>query len=305
MDEVAPRFDGGPYYDAAVPVLDPEQVQSACQVFASVSCAKRQQCTPGMFDAEYPDVATCEARDAVACTLRLDAPGTSLTPAGLAACARNLARATCANAYDVRPASCKLQPGAIPDGYVCRYNEQCKSTLCVLSAGGCGLCQARIPLGQPCKRSGQCEQGSTCVSDVSYDICVAFAVAFAAENGPCDGNTPCRFPQICRAGTCSAADPPGTPCNPATITCAYWDNVQCLGSPRTCTASPIAALGEVCGADSPTLAVCAAGQACTGSPSKCARRPGDGEACGKNVDCLSPDDCINGTCQRSDGSSCF
>src|SRR5438067_9629114 len=67
----------------------------ACATAARTRCQKLMGCSAADLDKRFGDVATCEAREALACTAALAATGTGNTPATVVGCADAIQQQAC------------------------------------------------------------------------------------------------------------------------------------------------------------------------------------------------------------------
>ncbi len=205
-----------------------------------------------------------KARFLQTCQLSLAAPGTSLTPAAVDACAAayRSAAASCTSA-DVEKA-CSTAPGALADGAACGGSEQCASTYCKKESSsssttetGCGKCAATVALGAACDAAkDRCVRGSSCktTGTSTTGTCTASTSATKVpEGGACVSET----------GSFSSCDA-GLRCDFPTKKCAK-----------------LVASGEACLATSD----CQKGLACVGN--RCGAKVAVGGTCATSSDCVN------------------
>src|SRR5437763_4188562 len=86
----------------------------ACTQLAQVRCSQLQTCSAADLARRWPDLATCEARDKLACTDSLAAKATAASPSSAEKCGAALAAQSC-DAFLAAvppPADCLPQLGA-------------------------------------------------------------------------------------------------------------------------------------------------------------------------------------------------
>src|SRR4051812_9407778 len=100
----------------------------ACADLAQARCAKRDGCTSGVgITRNYGDMATCLAREKLACTDALAADRTGNSPDLVEKCVAAYPTFSCADFADNRPPADCAPAGAGPDGAACAFNGQCQS----------------------------------------------------------------------------------------------------------------------------------------------------------------------------------
>ncbi len=195
----------------------------------------------------------------------------------------------CADGGDCEAGTCTGNPlGLIALGKPCANPFVCGNAECVTDANGKGVCQAPVPVGQPCANVGDCVQPAVC----RIGVCTLPAKA----GGKCSAITDCGPGLDCVGGSCAvpASCSPGSACGnggeclgeimnsckalkPAGGTCAASSEcagtAYCDGASQTCTALP--GLGGVCG----NGVFCGAGLGCESGKTTCQALPGAGQKC--------------------------
>ncbi|HLK35349.1 MAG TPA: hypothetical protein VKU41_01270 [Polyangiaceae bacterium] len=223
--------------------------------------------------------------------------------------------------------------GTLPNGSVCNFGGQCRSTRCLVSGGLglCGTCAPPVADGQPCATGLDCQPGSACDNTRDAAVCepvvqeaagascggttadcapglycdmtAAHCAAFATEGAACDQQDACGPTLACIGGTCQSRGDAGASCQ--------FDSdcnlgFGCSDTSQTCGAVTWVGSGQPCGG----LTRCLVGQcssAGTGSPGSCPTVLADGQACGvgdSNTMCDQFADCINGRCAPQDSTAC-
>src|SRR5215472_13668223 len=100
-------------------------VDQACTDLASSLCNKIQACAPFLIALVWGDMATCLARESLACPALFNAPGTGITVSGAEACAPAYMAASCEDTVSNKtPAACAFY-GSVATGGSCVENSQC------------------------------------------------------------------------------------------------------------------------------------------------------------------------------------
>jgi hypothetical protein len=291
----------------------------ACASEAAARCGKLMSCSPADLSRRFGDVATCEAREALACSNGVAAPDTGTTPGTALACGEALTALTCADFLGKDPPAACFPPG--PNSGTCAFAAQCSTSFCSVGANAlCGVCQAQPAVGASCAASG-C--GQTLVCDGNDHLC---AMPVAA-NGACNPTLPCDHGLACVGdtkttnGTCKPVlTTVGAACDQTRKTranCSGDDGLTCNTNTNKCVAQPLVAAGAPCGPISGVQTDCSAGASCVIPSNKtigtCVAPAIDGAACDTKAgpDCLTPARCIPaappgtaGTCQLPGSKSC-
>ena len=284
-----PGNSGQPRNDPTVMPVAPE-VEAACRTYGNATCAKLMACAPADLLADYGDLATCNARRALACTAGASAPGSAVSATLLMACAAELPSGACEAFLTRGIGSCFLRGGRA-DGDGCASDFQCGSAFCKRTRGiNCGTC---TPLGRansPCADSTECSTGLECSGQ-------GFCLPPSAVGGPCSAAQPCKLGAYCAAnGVCGAQlEMAGAACQ-GRDSCSGQRGLIC--SQDRCAAVPFSKPGQACGGAG--VIVCEASGDCIlgpqGNMGVCSMVASDGESCaGKS--CLSPAECISGICE--------
>jgi hypothetical protein len=206
----------------------PDANVQACRDLAVARCAVTS-CTPARFQSEWPDLATCRAREQLACEIELSSNGTGATPAGASACAAAITAALAAEpclSYLVQsPPSACLAQGTLPLGASCSFDSQCMSQSCSKNSGSCGTCIDKLPpapstgaCGGESGPAAQCPYGTTCI---------------VADLPPHTG--------LCTPLTMSS----GFACDYA-LPCSLDAGLACSRSTQTCEPITFVGIGEAC-----------------------------------------------------------
>jgi len=314
--------DGGP---------DALTAAQACGDLASARCAERSMCSLHTGGAGagasvvrlYGELATCVARETLACRNGLAAPQTGSSPAGVEMCVSDFPTFSCVDFFDNAPPVDCVATGGRANGVACAFNAQCASQYCQGTKNSlCGACAAPPAPGADCSLSG-CWHSQNCIGATMT------CAAVVSLNGACDGSHPCDNGLTCvgasatAMGTCqTAATRVGAPCGGAMGGCDGTLGLYCAGSAgtKTCAAMTFVGDGQPCGAMADGSRVgCAAGECYTATGAATASEMG---TCKAAVDapaacdtvlgpgCLSPARCVvsgggsAGTCTIPTGDMC-
>jgi len=301
----APPSDGGPDAgsDAAADMA-PLTVAQACTDLDTSLCGALGACSTFVLQLSFGDLATCVARNDLACTIGQAPSGVGRTTADLEACGRALPAATCPDLIARKlPATCQDPPGTVINGAACGSGLQCASTFCKRQGAACGVCAPRAGAGESCNGNDQCQPDLVCAGSA----CVAPAESGAA----CDDKHPCRDDLYCKSGVCSAKAGPGESCADTDKACDLVRGVGCNPFTHVCQNVRVAKKGDPCGIVGGTLVLCEASGLCEGAtlavPGTCTAAAGDGAACGNAANgrgCLAPASCANGVCRLPANASC-
>lgn len=274
-------------------------IQKACNDNASSYCMQLQQCAPFLLTTQYGDAVTCIARNVLACTDALQAPGTGWTGDALEACvaARTaLAAKSCDEFLHGKPApnACRVT-GTITTSNACRYDAQCGSGYCrYMSGSSCGTCVLPGATNAPCTTTSDCDGDLVCAGGACR---VPVGVG-----GMCDAMmNPCQQGLACIAGYCAQPMDVGGTCS-SSGDCDYDKGLYCDTTSKTCKTYIVAMNGQMCGS---------AGTACFGGGScqtmVCVAPVQDGSPCDptQGADCMPPSTCEMGLCQLYKASMCM
>ncbi len=133
----------------------------------------------------------------------------------------------------------------------------------------CGLCRARLPLGESCEESGQCIEGSVCA--------LSECQPQRLPGDPCSSSEQCRF-RNCEAGICGRSEYAPTP---------YADALgqACEGASDCGNQAALACVDQRCRALSDL------GESCAAVP------------CRRGLTCVN-DECIDLGCSVDPGEPC-
>ncbi len=285
----------------------------ACSDIATARCVQLMTCSSADLAKRWPDLATCEAREKLACTDALGAPATASTPSTVDACSSALATQTCDAALSgvAPPTACLTQAGPAANGAACAFAAQCASAFCsIATSSSCGVCATSPVAGDSCAAQS-CGQTLVCSSAM---VCVA-PVALA---GSCSKSMPCGVGLSCVGsttttnGTCMAEGATaGVTCDPRRMTgaaCNAADGLTCDTATNTCVTQPLAQAGQPCGLIGTTVTACGGGATCEGtaSSSVCVAAAVDGAACDavNGPACEFPARCVANTCQLPGAMAC-
>ena len=281
----------------------------ACAELAASQCDKEKACSPSGFQRQFADVETCVARSQLTCPIIASATGSGYTASTVAACAKALAAATCADlANNLGPAECRIR-GTLAVGAACMDDAQCSGTenFCSLS-GECGVCAARKPVSGPvaftdCGSSQGCQDGLVC----DLNRCLPPV----APTDACDLGHPCPAPYACDNGKCIPATLGlGAVCDIYGNACDDSQGLRCVDS--ACIVMPTARLGETCGLQGNLVTFCIAGAVCDvvqgNYLGKCQPPLADGDACDDQPYiydlCQPPATCTGGFCNFPEPLAC-
>lgn len=269
--------------------------EAACDDFSSAVCAKLDACLPLLLAIQFGDVATCSARDALACANYFDLPGVSATPAEFSACAAAYAAVSCDDLLNGKiPAACEaIQHGTTAEGQPCAENLECASASCHKAEVGdsCGVCAHVGAVGDACDPDlgGDCAGSAYCAPTAKK--CAALT---AGKGDACNDDVHCLSPYYCASsGVCAEHVGEGQPCDPMQNDCDAFTGLFC-SSANLCKKIKLAGPGEACGFDAASgdITGCKAQGNCnTDMTGKgvCAAPTADGAAC--TADPMEPDPC--------------
>ena len=306
---------------------------TACADVAAARCNQRSTCTNGAgITKVYGDLATCLAREKLACTNALAAKSTGNTPDRVEQCVAALKTQSCSDYFAGNaPAAC-VNAGALTDGSACAFAGQCSSTYCVgLTNAACGTCGQPVASGGDCSNDGTCARGQTCFNTPGSMGAMATCLTEAAAGASCSRAMPCATGLSCvgtlamgATGTCMpAATTAGASCDPTSRSAPGCDRsvgLFCNATSKTCTVITFAANGAACGVGSDGNLIDCSGGVCYGSMlggptptmGTCKADAPDGAACdsANGPGCVAPARCVTGagstagTCTLPDGAKC-
>lgn len=278
--------------------------KSDCTSLATAICDATEQCSPFYLSANYGDMATCVARNVLACQAFTTASGASVKPSDYAACAKGYAQLDCAHLMGalhgtIVPSGCAV-PGARANGQPCGVDTQCKSGYCQHTSVTCGTCEDLRASGAPCTQVADCQAGLTCSS--AHITC--------AEPGKvgdaCTLSTDCAIGLACAANKCVKPGEAGAPCT--LLEDCDVDQGMICGLQHTCMATQLAKIGAACGIVNNALVACEGAGFCDIPQGKttgtCRAPPKDGGACGPTKLCMLPAMCVSNTCRLPDTTTC-
>jgi hypothetical protein len=285
----------------------------ACADIATARCDQRSMCSslagasgPGAsLIRNYGDVATCVARETMACKNGLAAPQTGNSPSKVEKCVGEYASFTCQDFFDNNPPADCFVTGGRANGAACAFNGQCSSGYCQgTKASICGTCAAAPSAGADCADS-TCWHNQTCVSSSMTCETVVSMNGTCDSSHPCDNGLNCVGDTSTTTGTCQTAGmATGASCGGTLPGCDGTLGLYCAGTAgsKTCAALTFVGNGQACGAMADgTRVACIAGDCYTATgtagtnemgtckalvdaPAACDRQLGPG--------CLAPARCI-------------
>ncbi len=290
-------------------------VQIACDMRADRFCSRLEACSPFTLRAIYGRYEVCRARLAARCAWEASLPDSGHTTYSLVSCAQTIAVASCEAVLDERELEGCRPTGRKREGVSCVSHTQCASGFCNLKqqskSDGCGTCQAKQAIGNPCAENPACTAGLVCAQGQCRKP--------GANGADCDERlTACEAHLACVQGKCVAPLAAGVACE-STRQCARNDGYVCGGDlPRAqlvsapvCRMTSVALAAEVCLVDGNVVAHCFGGPANCVQDSmgsfRCVKAARDGEPCGdpaQQTGCEAPARCVGGTCRLAPATSC-
>lgn len=240
---------------------------AACKALAEATCTRIEACAPR--SARIALGTTCITTLTDGCFETAGLSGSQRTTAAVTACAETTRSASCepflAQYPDLCPAS-----GALADGVMCAFDEQCRSLACARPAdSACGLCApkpALAELGQPC--------------------------------GP---QSPCNRRLFCDVARCAPKRKLGEACG-GVGQCDPFEAATC-NETFTCQTAKVARLGEPCTFTANALTLCEAPARCIND--RCAVAKREGAPCVDSHECDGfYGECIRGRCVRRTVEMC-
>jgi hypothetical protein len=288
----------------------------ACTALAQDTCTKLSTCAAADLQRRWPDLATCETRQKLACTDALKAPKTAQNPTREDTCGSEIAAESCTTYLSgvEPPNECTAPVGPLATGAACSFAGQCATGFCAIASNAlCGTCATEPVAGASCANSG-CGQTLNCVATTM--LCQAPVT----DGGACSRDLPCIQGEACvgatqtAMGTCMAqVTTAGATCDARTMTgpnCDPAAGLVCNTMTNMCVMQPLVAAGQTCGVINNVNTGCLAGATCqraTGSMTgTCVGPAADGATCDatNGPDCTTPAKCVAGTCQLPGSMSC-
>jgi len=311
--------DGGPSDapmsgDAQAPTPSTE-----CTAYANALCAFYMMCDPGLVQASWGGVSSCQAAEAITCAIDESASGTGWTSAVIGTCTTRVMSLACTDHPVPTAADPCLSTGAGGAGAPCGLNVQCASRRCTLTAGTpCGTCDTIGMLGDTCGGTSRvnCDVGLAC-SDQNKCVTVVAASATCDATHICVGGTECvRATMGAHTGTCTLPSTmAGATCSTtgvATAGCSADAGFFCDYTGR-CSAVTYDPAGMSCGLVDGGVAdnACASGAACRVGmciaplPPVAACTVGTYPYCASNTLCVANSmGSLQGTCQYYGSATC-
>ena len=292
----------------------------ACAAVSTARCSKLMACSAADLVVRWGDVATCEAREALACHAGLAAPATAAAPATTQGCADAISAQACGDFLGKDPpAACLPLAGPAAAGAACSFSSQCATQFCaVASTALCGTCQAVPQVGASCATIG-CGPTLTCVASTMTCQQPVAASGACSRSLPCGSGLNCVGATMTASGTCQASvTTAGTTCDPQRKTgpdCSAAAGLTCDRTTKQCVTQPIVPSG-MCGLVNNVEVRCAAGATCNtpalGTTGTCVAPAADGAACdsASGPDCEFPSRCVPtgggtaGTCALVGSATC-
>lgn len=278
-------------------------VDQACTDLITSLCNKILACAPIEITLAFGNVATCIAREKLACPATFGASGTGATPGGAEACAQGYAAATCDDLLANRPPSACALPGSAGNGAGCGVDSQCATAaFCNIPVGmGCGVCSPKLAAGGSCRADGNCQSGLVCAK--ANNAATGTCTAPGGQGASCDSTHPCLATLGCSpGGTCGPPLGAGSPCT--VQNCDLLHGLYCNTLTNVCAQVQTASPGNACGVTfTASFAICTASAQCklaTGSTTMgtCEATAADGASCDptNGPPCLPPTTCVGGVC---------
>ncbi len=253
----------------------------ACKSYATEYCKLLATCAPTYFALfRVADEADCALQFEDVCKGIVDAPGTGVKPAGMAAYADLMSKLTCNDMYAGSLESLSVSadpscggPGSLAEGKGCYSDAQCASDNCDVPDNAlCGKCSTKPGAGDACTFTSDCADGLYCDFN---DTCV-----IAKKLGEsCAGGARCEDGTYCSANdTCAAVGGPGADCS-ADDEC---ESPLVCSTAGKCKQAALATAGADCDPDESNSCNGYLGFKCDKATLKCATQTiiGPGDACG-------------------------
>jgi len=250
-------------------------VDKACMDVAAARCTQRSMCSAvggataagASLVRTYGDMATCTAREALACRNGLAAHGTGNSADQVETCVAAFSTYSCQDFFDNNPPAACVVTGALAAGGACAFNGQCKSGYCQGTKNSmCGTCADPPAAGADCSTS-TCWHNQRCVSqDQTCEGVVSMNGACDATH-PCDNGLACVGDSATVMGTCQPAGTTvGAACGGTMAGCDNTIGLYCAGAAgsKTCAEITFVGDGKACGQMSDgTRVACRAGECFT------------------------------------------
>ena len=295
----------------------------ACTHVAEDRCSQLQTCSAADLSRRWPDLATCEAREKLACTEALAAPHTANTPSHVEECGGELVAQACGPFLSGvnPPMACVPEHGTLAVGAACSFAAQCSTGFCSVAPDTlCGACAAPPNPGDSCAAQG-CGPIMVCVAATETCAVPSASGAACSASQPCLQGLACVGATQTASGTCMPeATTAGAACDARRQTMADCDaaaGLTCDRSTNTCVSQPLAASGQPCGLVGTTETACSGGATCVrpagSATGTCVAPAADGAACdsASGPGCEFPARCVPtsaggtaGTCQLPGSISC-
>jgi hypothetical protein len=284
----------------------PLLLDQACRDLQQAACAAFQRCAPDNFGSAYPDLASCVSIRTADCVERRGAPGNSVTPDGVEACAHATSKLTCDAVMASEFGNTQSDPacvwqGTLAEGDACIASSQCATGTCSFyDRDACGTCVTRAD--SSCIVDSECLVGSRCING----LCVGGGQLGAA----CGGASVCATDLTCRDGQCaplaklgeacvasgSGGCGPGLWCNYVTLQCGHSVLLPGTGT-------------EGCGiVSNGSNVLCPAGKQClpdaASGTNHCVPAAPEGDPCSYQIECGVGLGCYESTCTRLRADAC-
>lgn len=269
--------------------------------YPTAYCAKLAACSPYAFATTYGTAAECTKRQTSLAQKAAGAKGIKASAADLNTCATQLATTSCADFVGRKlPAACTV-PGTLQTGAACALDQQCAGGRCKQTKGAaCGVCANLAATDGACVTADDCGPGATCTS---LHKCGPFTGLGQSCGAGCNPTLECGD-----GYTCYTPLAVGAACNGQ---CDEFRGIFCRsqnGSPSTCQAAKVNAVGQECGFPGSDI-VCAGPANCLPRSSlsaHCTASPQDGASCNDATGevCEAPAFCASGKCTLPDPGAC-
>lgn len=259
--------------DVRVGDAGPSPRALACAALAEASCARLAACAPGAATIGVGTGATCTAALTEHCTRTAGLGGSARSTDEVSKCARAIPALDCPAFLTRYPELCEAPPGALVNGEVCSFDEQCATHTCARVADvACGTCAAARP---PAARLGE----------------------------SCGPSAPCERLLFCDVNRCAPRKKVGEKCG-GLGQCDPYEAAYC-NETFECSQAEVARLGEPCSFTANALVLCEAPARCIND--RCAPAKPEGSPCGAAGahECAGFDaECIRGVCVRRTVETC-
>ena len=289
-------------------------IPASCRDLIAALCDVIATCDPVALRRDYGDVASCTARESLACG-SLSLPGSSWTEQDFAQCKQQVMTSGCA--LDFERGACAGKPGTLPDGTGCEQSLQCAGGRCDIKVisnadGGfnvpsCGVCLTPdAGTGASCGTGPACPASERCIYDNGAYRCAVPQ----PEGAPCTGGAGCAEGLVCKGGAadggtmfCARRSMAGAPCT-FSSECDPQAGLRCVSG--FCGAPTFVPLGAACDGSG---RICELGARChyaSGATAGICETPaGDGMPCGGGgPSCSDPASCRDGICRLPGEANC-